>query len=330
MSQNTLLLPTSGTLSGLQLVTDINNALDTLNTKWSGGAAPSSPETGQDWMNTTSSPYPLELYDGAQWVTERILDGTNHVMRPQFVPFYKLAAKSSAYSVAASDHGSILTVTGTTTITLPAPSGLWSGFTVTIVNLDVTGGTTPLVTTVAASAGIYLPSANASVSSLPLPNTGNQATFVTNGTNWIALGATIQVAFSVALTGTQSLTSGTAAKLQLNSKNKDVGGFMDATTNYRYTPLVPGLYLFDGFVGLASEVNATAYQMYLYKNGSTYIAQATAVSSGTAAQGTGCAGIAYMNGSTDYVELWALQSSGGSVSVGNTDQVTQLNGHRIV
>ncbi len=212
---------------------------------------------------------------------------------------------------------------------MPAPSGLWSGFTITIVNLDVTGGTTPLITTVAASAGIYLPSANASVSSLALPNTGNQATFVTNGTNWLALGANLQVAFSVAITGSQTLATATAAKIQLNSKNKDVGGYMDATTNYRYTPLVPGLYLFSGFVGLVSEVSATAYQMYIYKNGASYVAQATGISSGTGAQGEGCSGISYMNGSSDYVELWALQSSGGNVNVGNTNQVTQLSGFRI-
>jgi hypothetical protein len=333
MSQNSLILPTTGTLSGLQLVNDANNALDTLNTKFSGNSAPASPETGQDWMNVTSNPYPLQLYDGAQWVADALLDSVNHVIRPQYVPFYKSAAKSANYTVAATDHGSTLSMTGAHTFTLPAGSGLWDGFLVTLQNLDTTGGTVPLVTTVATSGGngIYIPNANAAVSTLYLNNTGNGVTLQWNGaaSAWVAVAFNSQVAFSAAITASQTLTNATAAKIQLASKNKDVGGYFDATTNYRFTPLLPGLYFFAGFVGLGSEVNGTAYQIYIYKNGTSYVGQATGVASGTGAQGEGCSGMAYMNGSSDYVELWAQQNSGGSLSVGITNQVTQLSGCRL-
>ena len=56
MSQNPIVLPTTGTVSGLQLVQDVNAALDTLNSKWSGSSPPSGPEQYQDWLDTSTSP----------------------------------------------------------------------------------------------------------------------------------------------------------------------------------------------------------------------------------------------------------------------------------
>ena len=47
MSQNSLVLPTTGTVSGLQITQAANSALDTLNTLASGAGVPSSPEAGQ-------------------------------------------------------------------------------------------------------------------------------------------------------------------------------------------------------------------------------------------------------------------------------------------
>lgn len=54
MSQNSLLLPNTGTLSGLSLVNGTNAALDTLNTLNSGGSAPSTTEADMWWMDTTN------------------------------------------------------------------------------------------------------------------------------------------------------------------------------------------------------------------------------------------------------------------------------------
>lgn len=78
MSQNPIVLPTTGTFSGLQEQDYINNALDTLNTKWSGAGAPSSPEVGQYWLNTNVSPYQLNMWDGSQWVIVGYLNTTAH------------------------------------------------------------------------------------------------------------------------------------------------------------------------------------------------------------------------------------------------------------
>jgi len=55
MSQNSLVLPTTGTLSGLQAIDDINAGFDTLNTLNSGGSAPSTTEADMLWMDTTNN-----------------------------------------------------------------------------------------------------------------------------------------------------------------------------------------------------------------------------------------------------------------------------------
>ena len=82
-SQNQLSSPTTGTVSGLQLTNNYNNALDSLNTMNSGASAPTNqlsatPSAGNSWLNTTATPYPREVYDGTNWLTPYWLDATNH------------------------------------------------------------------------------------------------------------------------------------------------------------------------------------------------------------------------------------------------------------
>src|SRR5581483_5141861 len=87
-SQNALLSPTTGTVSGLQLTNNYNNALDSLNTANSGASAPTNqltgvPSLGNWWLNTTSAPYGLGMYDGAQWPVLANIDPTAHAWNVQ-------------------------------------------------------------------------------------------------------------------------------------------------------------------------------------------------------------------------------------------------------
>jgi hypothetical protein len=116
-------------------------------------------------------------------------------------------------------------------------------------------------------------------------------------------------AFSASFVGTQSVTSNSITKVTLNTKQFDTANAFDATTNYRFTPLVAGYYQFSYVVsGNANAGTCTANNALLYKNGSELIAQ-YATSSGIypvsvntiASSG---AILTYMNGSTDYVELY--------------------------
>lgn len=68
MSQNSVVLPTTGTISGLQMTQATNNALDTLNTLASGASAPSAPQAGQLWHDTSSNCIKMRSADNTAWI----------------------------------------------------------------------------------------------------------------------------------------------------------------------------------------------------------------------------------------------------------------------
>jgi len=83
-SQNGLSSPTTGTVTGLALTNSYNSALDSLNTCNSGASAPTnqlsgSPSLGNCWINTSTSPITMNIYDGTQWVTIGYLDASQHI-----------------------------------------------------------------------------------------------------------------------------------------------------------------------------------------------------------------------------------------------------------
>ncbi len=124
-SQNALLSPTTGTVSGLQLTNNYNNALDSLNTCNSGGSAPTNqltgvPSLGNCWLNTTNNS--INFYDGASWNTVAWMDTSNHLIIGQ-IGGGVLSAVASASTAnlcgasQASARGSNISVTGVVTIT---------------------------------------------------------------------------------------------------------------------------------------------------------------------------------------------------------------------
>lgn len=82
MSQNSLILPTTGTVSGLQMAQDINYALDTLNTLNSGASAPGTVEAGMLWHDTTNNLIKLRNLANSAWIAVGSVDETNGVFVP--------------------------------------------------------------------------------------------------------------------------------------------------------------------------------------------------------------------------------------------------------
>lgn len=116
MSQNPLSSPTTGTVSGLNLTNNYNSALDSVNTMNSGSSAPAnqlsaSPSAGNLWLDNASNPYPVNVYDGADWVSVGWLDATNH----DWVPALPLQAQGNNaplnLAMSASVSSNALTVT---------------------------------------------------------------------------------------------------------------------------------------------------------------------------------------------------------------------------
>ncbi len=120
-SQNSIFSPTTGTVSGLNLTNNYNNAFDSLNTGNSGPSAPTNqlsgvPSLGNIWLNTTSSPDPWQIYDGANWLKTGYVDTANHLWNA-VVGGGTATVASATTTDPCSTSANYLTISGTTTIT---------------------------------------------------------------------------------------------------------------------------------------------------------------------------------------------------------------------
>lgn len=106
-------------------------------------------------------------------------------------------------------------------------------------------------------------------------------------------------------TSNQSMSSGTFTKAQLNAELFDAQSCFDSVTNYRWTPNVPGDYQvsFSANIGAASSLSNVMAAVYL--NG-TAVAYGTFTAPAGATEGVSAGTkLIRMNGTTDYLELFA-------------------------
>lgn len=122
-------------------------------------------------------------------------------------------------------------------------------------------------------------------------------------------------AFSAYRNATQSVTSATWTKVQLNNEDFDTAGAFDSTANYRFTPLVAGYYLITFCVSGTTSYNEVLSAVY--KNGSEYQWGSRTASTALSYTSSGSV-VMYLNGSTDYVEVFAyLTGTTPSLSAAN-------------
>jgi hypothetical protein len=132
-------------------------------------------------------------------------------------------------------------------------------------------------------------------------------------------------AFSAYRSGTnQSATSSTWTKLLCNTEEFDTNSNYDNTTNYRFTPTVAGYYLLCGELNVSSSAGYSTSIISIYKNGSLY-KRGTNSNLGT---GQHVSTVTYLNGSTDYVELYGFVIASTAVFDGGID-ATYFNGSLI-
>jgi hypothetical protein len=125
-------------------------------------------------------------------------------------------------------------------------------------------------------------------------------------------------AFSAYANATQSITTNTWTKITINTKNFDTANAFDATTNYRFQPTVAGYYQLNGAVGITSTNIVYAG---FFKNGSE-IARGGAAT--TTAYPSTLSELVYLNGSTDYVELWG--NVGTTANTSAFQAITRFSG----
>jgi hypothetical protein len=125
-------------------------------------------------------------------------------------------------------------------------------------------------------------------------------------------------AFSAYSSSTQTpISNQTWTKVQCGTKEYDTASCYDNTTNYRFTPNVAGYYNITGFVRFGVGTSMTRLIVGIWKNGAEYrrpIEPSFVVGTmGTTVQFGGSCQV-YMNGTTDYVELYGYATATGTLS----------------
>jgi hypothetical protein len=118
-------------------------------------------------------------------------------------------------------------------------------------------------------------------------------------------------AFSAYANGGQTLSNNTFTKMQCSTEQFDTNSNFD-TANYRFTPTVAGYYNFSVQASITATTNVTRIIPAIYKNGAAAVYGNDITATG-ASRAT-LTWLAYMNGSTDYVEFYAYATGTGTIT----------------
>jgi hypothetical protein len=138
-------------------------------------------------------------------------------------------------------------------------------------------------------------------------------------------------AFSASLSSTQSLTTGVFAKIAATSEGWDTASCYNNTGStvggipaYAFLPNIAGYYTFKFVIGrLLATTSLQRIIGTVYKNGTT-VGRQIDLPATMGNGGTWLSGVVdvYLNGTTDYVELYVYSEGTGTITVGSTDANT--------
>ena len=136
-------------------------------------------------------------------------------------------------------------------------------------------------------------------------------------------------AFSAYTSSTFSVADQTYVKVPCNSEYFDTNNNYDSTTNYRFTPTVAGYYQIQGACFISPPNQTSGFILTLYKNGSEY-QQLHRNQFGTSFNQMASGGvIVYLNGSTDYVELYVWHNGGSTRTFGSAATNNWFQGYMV-
>ncbi len=168
----------------------------------------------------------------------------------------------------------------------------------------------------ASGTGIFTVTAPNSNTDRTLTLPDNSGTILTTGTPGVPVNGP---AFSAYQNATTTINTSVSTKIALQVEEFDTASAFDSTTNYRFQPQVAGYYQVTGCVNFAPNSSGFRF-VSIYKNGSN-AKNGNNVPGGSVNYLTiNVSALIYLNGSTDYVELYGTQNSGSSLATsGNTD-----------
>ena len=155
---------------------------------------------------------------------------------------------------------------------------------------------------------IAAPSTNTN-RTLTLPD--NTGTLLSTGSTFAGTGP----AFSAYLSADQTVTTSVATKVAFNTEVFDTASAYDNATNYRFTPLVSGYYQVNSTVSTTGTTTQSVYINSIYKNGVVYRngVQTAITFSATGTNGFSVSDLIFMNGTTDYLEIYCRIDGTGTM-----------------
>ena len=114
--------------------------------------------------------------------------------------------------------------------------------------------------------------------------------------------ATNAPAFSAYLSASQSVTTSTYTKVNIDTEIFDTDSCFDTST-YRFTPTVAGYYQVNGIIRSLTS-NQTQFIITIYKNGSEFTVGVQNRDTTSLSNQYSVSDLIYMNGTTDYLELY--------------------------
>lgn len=132
-------------------------------------------------------------------------------------------------------------------------------------------------------------------------------------------------AFSLIKTSTQAVANSTSTKVTWDSAEFDLTSDADLTNN-RFTPSVEGYYQFNANVRFDSLGDGDIVFLLFFKNGSE-IKRGIQYRQGAASSiNVNASSLIYMNGSTDYVEIYAQHDYGSNRNIASSSTYTTFSG----
>ena len=105
----------------------------------------------------------------------------------------------------------------------------------------------------------------------------------------------------------------TGAKIEYNIERWDIGGCYDNATNFRFQPLVQGIYNVGAILSFNSLADGQNGAILLYKNGSPFKILSKMTNGGNLEVTLNGTTEVTMNGTTDYLEIFIEFSGGGTM-----------------
>ena len=138
-------------------------------------------------------------------------------------------------------------------------------------------------------------------------------------------------AFFAKLSGATVISNDAYTKIACNTEVYDTNSMYDNSSNYRFTPTIAGEYYVYGTVYITSPTDRLQYvDAYIYKNGSAALDSGVSTYNSNYLNSAGCfvGGNVTFNGSSDYIELYAV--AGGASTVSVSANISNFGAYKII